>query len=183
VKVYGTLSIASLAVAPYKHVCKKCNLSNFIVVEEGFYSNVCHSPQPVLKQAYLRGKITTTSQAVTMYLEGKWLQTLVRMPEEQFLNLSREQQVKMLTTFRIKGTFWLTPMSVLNGFDEDMETSWMPTSCNVDSNAVPSTTLDSFGGSEVQACTPPLPLKRKLDDSVDASPGTTSTSKSRKLLE
>jgi hypothetical protein len=59
----------------------------------------------------------------------------------------------------------------------------MPTKCNVDSNVAPSTTLDSFGGSEVQACTPPLPFKKKLDDSVDASPGSTSTSKSRKLLE
>jgi hypothetical protein len=181
--MYGTLSIASPAVAPYKYVCKQCNLSNLIVVEEGFYCNVCHSPQQVLKQAYLRGKITTTSQAVTMYLEGKWLQTLVRMPEEHFLNLSRGEQVKMLTTFRIKGTFWLTPMSVLNGFDEDMETNSMPnTSCNVDSNVEPSTTLDSFAGSDVQACTPPFPLKRKLDDSIDASPGSTSTSKSRKLL-
>jgi hypothetical protein len=103
----------------------------------------------VLKQAYLHGKITTTSQAVTMYLEGKWLQTLVWMLEEQFLNLSRRKQVKMLTTFQIKDTFWLTPMSVLNRFDEDMETSSMPTSCNVDSNVVPSTTLDSFAGSEV----------------------------------
>jgi hypothetical protein len=84
-----------------------------------------------------------------MYLEGKWLQTLVWMLEEQFLNLSRRKQVKMLTTFQIKDTFWLTPMSVLNRFDEDMETSSMPTSCNVDSNVVPSTTLDSFGGSEV----------------------------------
>jgi hypothetical protein len=85
------LSITNPVVAPYKHVCEKYNLSNLIVVEEGFYCNVCHSPQPVLKQAYLRGKITTTSQVVTMYLEGKWLQTLVWMPEEQFLNLSREQ--------------------------------------------------------------------------------------------
>jgi hypothetical protein len=118
-----------------------------------------------------------------MYLEGKWLQTLVWMPKEQFLNLSREHQVKMLTTFRIKGTIWLTSMSVLNEFDEDMETSWMPTNCNVDSNVVPSSTLDSFGGSEVQACTPLFLSKWKLDDSVDASQRTTSTSKSRKLLE
>jgi hypothetical protein len=58
-----------------------------------------------------------------MYLEGKWLQTLVRMPKEQFLNLSRGEQVKMLITFRIKGTFWLIPMSVLNGFAKYMETS------------------------------------------------------------
>jgi hypothetical protein len=99
--VYGTLSIASPAVAPYKYVCKQCNLSNLIVVEEGFY----YSPQQVFNQAYLYGKITTTSQVVTMYLEGKWLQTLVRMLEEQFLNLSRGEQVKMLTTFWIKGTF------------------------------------------------------------------------------
>ena len=126
----------------------------------------------MLKQAYLRGKITTTSQAVTMYLEGKWLEMLVRMPEEQFLNLSRGEQVKMLTTFWIKSTFWLIPMSVLNGFDEDMETSLMPTNCNVDSNI----------GSDVQSCTPPLSLKRKLDTSVDASPGSTSISKSKKLL-
>jgi hypothetical protein len=181
--VYGTLSVTSPAITPYKYVCRQCNLSNLIIVEEGFYCNVCHSPQQVLKQAYLRGKITTTSQAVTMYLEGKWLQTLVRMLEEQFLNLSRGEQVKVFTTFRIKGTFWLIPMSILNGFDEDMETSSMPISCNVDSNPVPSTTLDSFVGSEVQACTPPFPLKRKLDDSVDASPGSTTTSKSRKLLE
>jgi hypothetical protein len=38
----------------------------------------------------MRGKITSTSQVVTMYLEGQWLQTLVWMSEEQFLNLSRE---------------------------------------------------------------------------------------------
>ena len=91
VQVYGTLSIASLAVAPYKHVCKKCNLSNLIVVEEGFYYNVCHNPQPVIKQAYVCVKITSTFQVVTMYLEGQWLQTLVRMSKEQFLNLSRKQ--------------------------------------------------------------------------------------------
>ena len=30
----------------------------------------------------------------------------------------------MLTSFHIKSTFWLTPMSFMNGFDEDMETNY-----------------------------------------------------------
>jgi hypothetical protein len=46
------LLIASPAMAPYKHVCKKCIISNFIVVEKGFYSNIYHCPQPIIKQAY-----------------------------------------------------------------------------------------------------------------------------------
>ena len=64
-----------------------------------------------------------------MSLEGQWLQMLVWMSKEQFLNFSREQQIKMLTTFCIKGTFWLTPMSFLDGFEKDIKTNHnsMPT--------------------------------------------------------
>ena len=104
------------------------------------------------------------------------------MLEEQFLNLSRKQQVKMLSTFCIKGTFWLIPMSFENGFDEDMETSLMPTSCNVDSSALPSNIPDSLCGSEIEADggTLHIPFKRKFDDTIDAPP-TTSTSKSKKM--
>jgi hypothetical protein len=71
------MSIASPAVAPYKLVCNKCKLSNLIVVDKGYYCNKCYSPQPVTKQAYLEGKITTETQIVPMSLEGQWLQTLV----------------------------------------------------------------------------------------------------------
>jgi hypothetical protein len=86
------------------------------------------------------------------------------MSEEQFLNLSREQQVKMLTTFRIKDTFWLIPMSILNGFNEDIETSLMPTNCNIDSNALPNNTPDSLCGSEVEVDggTPLILFKKNL---------------------
>jgi hypothetical protein len=88
----------------------------------------------------------------------------------------------MFTVFRIKGTFWLTPMSFLNGFDEDMETSLIPTNYNVDSIALPSDTPNSLCGSEVEADrgTSRIPFKRKFDDIIDASP-TTSTNKSRKM--
>jgi hypothetical protein len=84
--------------------------------------------------------------------------------KEQFLNLSREQQVKMLTAFYIKGTFWLTPMFLFNGFDEDMETSSMCTSCNVDSSAMPRNTQDSLRGSEREedGGTPPILFKKKI---------------------
>ena len=34
-------------------------------------------------------KITTTFEVVTIFLEDQWLETLIRMPEEIFLNLSR----------------------------------------------------------------------------------------------
>ena len=43
----------------------------------------------------------------------------------------------MLTSFRIKGTFWLIPMSFMNGFDEDMETNFtsvLASEANRDSN-------------------------------------------------
>ena len=46
------------------------------------------------------------------------------MSKEIFLNLSKHEQIKMLTSFHIKGTFWLTPMSFMNGFDEEMETNF-----------------------------------------------------------
>jgi hypothetical protein len=89
----------------------------------------------------------------------------------------------MLTAFCIKGTFWLIPMSFLNGFDEDMETSLMPTNCNIDSNALPSNTPDSLCKSEVEADggTPRIPFIRKFDNTIDTSP-TMSTNKSRKML-
>ena len=44
--------------------------------------------------------------------------------EDTFLNLSQHEQKRMLTTFCIKGTFWLTPMSWMNGFDKEMETNF-----------------------------------------------------------
>ena len=47
------------------------------------------------------------------------------MSEEIFLNLSRHEQIRMLTSFYIKGTFWLTPMSFMSGFDKDMETNFI----------------------------------------------------------
>ncbi|KAG0572581.1 hypothetical protein KC19_VG107300 [Ceratodon purpureus] len=110
-----------------------------------------------------------------MYLEGQWLQTLVRMTEEQFLKLSRGEQIKMLTAFRIKGTFWLTPMAILNGFEEDVDTSnfssldmptssaGRPLSCTQDS--VRGTDIEGDGGTP---CT--QRYKRKLDnDNVGAS--------------
>ena len=56
----------------------------------------------------------------------------------------------MLTIFHIKDTFWLTPMSFLNGYEENMEINYssMPISCNVVSSAMPSNTQDSMHGSE-----------------------------------
>ena len=118
------MSIASPAVAPYKNVCTKCKLSNLIKVEEGFYCNVCHCPQIVTKRAHFCGKITTTSQVITIFFEGQWVETLVRMSKEIFLNLSRQEQIRILISFHIKGRFWLTPMSFMNGFDEDIETNF-----------------------------------------------------------
>jgi hypothetical protein len=127
------------------------------------------------------------------------------MSEEQFLNLPRGQQIKLLSSFSIRGTFWLTPMACLNGFEEDMDTyvNTTPTSCNVGSSAMPSSTMpeietrkggdvvdededridedDTTDVDTVNGNTPPSKrYKRKLGDSIEASPGTTSSSKFRR---
>ena len=86
------------------------------------------------------------------------------MSEGQLLNFSQEQQIKMFTTFRIKGIFWLNPMSFLNGFDKNMKISSMLISCNVDSSVMPSNTQDSLRGSEINAngSIPPFLFRRKI---------------------
>jgi hypothetical protein len=79
-------------------------------------------------------------------------------------------------------------MFVLNGFEEDEKTSYSsmlgskPTSCNMDNSAMPSNIQDSMCGSETKAdgSIPPLASKRKLNDNVEVSPRTISTSELRK---
>ena len=147
-------------------------------VEEGFYYNVCHCSQTITKRAHLRGKITTTSEVVTIFLEGQWLETLVRMSEEIFLNLSRQEQIRMLTSFRIKGTFWLIPMSFMNGFDEDMETNF--TSIHT-LEANRDSTQNSVASQIEDIGTPSQNRKLEFCDIIEDSPGSTSSSKSRKI--
>ena len=90
----------------------------------------------------------------------------------------------MLTTFRIKCVFWLTPMFVLNGFEEDEKTSYssMLGSKPTNNSAMPSNTQNSMCGSEtkVDGGIPPLASKRKLNDNVEVSPRTILTSELRK---
>ena len=59
--------------------------------------------------------------------------------------------------------------------------SSMPTSCNLDSNAMSNDTQDLMDKSEIKADggIPPITTKRKLDDSIEASLGTTPTSQSK----
>ena len=113
-----------------------------------------------------------------MFLEGQWLETLVRMLEEIFLNLSRQEQIRMLTSFRIKGTFWLTPMSFMNGFDEDMETNF--TSVHT-SEANRDSTQNSVASQIEDIGIPSQKRKLEFSDIFEDSPGSTSSSKSRKI--
>jgi hypothetical protein len=156
------MTVISPTVAPYKQVCTKCKLSNLILLHGGYYCNVCHTQEVVEKKAHVRAKISTvSSQNVTIYIEGLWLQSLVRMTEEQFLSLARGQQIKILSSIRVNGTFSLTPMSFLNGFEEDLDRDM---DVNVDSSALANSSLQDGG-------TPPQSKKRKCDsDSVGASP-------------
>ena len=84
----------------------------------------------------------------------------------------------MLTDFCIKGAFWLTPMSFMNGFDEDMEinfTSVLALEANRNSTQnLVSSQIEDIGT---------LPRKQKLElcDIIEDSPGSTSSSNSRKI--
>ena len=69
---------------PYKHICYKCKFSNLIVIEGGFYCNMCHNVQDVIKMAFFQEKIVNSIQEVIMSLEGEWLEALVGMTKEQF---------------------------------------------------------------------------------------------------
>ena len=84
---------------PYKHVCCKCKFSNLIVIEDSFYCSVCHNVQDVTKKAFLQRKIVNSTQEIIITLEGEWLEALVGMVEEQFLNLPQGQQIKKLFAF------------------------------------------------------------------------------------
>lgn len=101
----GLFTIASPTMTSYKHVYHKCNLSNLIVVEKGFYCNFSHRSELFMMKAHLRVKISIITQSVTMYLEGHGLEALERMTEEQFLKLLQGKQIKMLTPFRISKTW------------------------------------------------------------------------------
>ena len=71
--VHGTIPIANVVVAPYRHICTKYNLSNFIIVDEGFYCNVCHGLRSIIRHIYLQAKIIIdiSTRVVTMHFEGQ----------------------------------------------------------------------------------------------------------------
>lgn len=119
------------SVAPFKHHCVKCSLSNVIIIDGGFYCNHCHSVQEVAKKAHLSAKIVNGDGEFSITIEGQWLVALVRMSEAQFLALSRGQQIKMLSTLKVRGGFLLTPMAMLCGYEEQMEAS---SDSNVETN-------------------------------------------------
>ena len=89
------------------------------------------------------------------------------MTKEEFLNLLRGQQIKMLFVFCIKDTFSLTPMSFLNKFEEDIETT-------TNSDALLSSCTQGCG---IMIGAPPIfSLKRKFHDvNIRASPKTTTS--------
>lgn len=146
------MSIERPTVAPFNHVCAKCSRSNLTIIEGGSYCNICHSVQDVVQKVCLCAKIVNGDKECSITIEGQWLVALVRMSEVSFLTLSRGQQIKMLSTLKVKGTFLLTPMSMLCGYEEHMEAS---ASSNLETN----TTHES----ELSLQTPP---KRRLDDSI-----------------
>ena len=84
----------------------------------------------------------------------------------------------MLTSFCIKGTFWLTPMFFMNGFDEDMETyftSVLALEANRDN------TQNSVASQIEDIGTPSQKQKLEFCDIIDDSPGSTFSSKFRKI--
>lgn len=127
-KVEGTLSIQNPAVVPFSHNCTKCKNSNLLVLDDGFYCNICHHVRSVFKKASLSGKIVTFSENVFVTIEGQWLASLVGMSETQFLNLTRGEQILMLSSFRVRGIFALTFTNYLCGFTERMEVAANPSS-------------------------------------------------------
>ncbi len=44
------MTVTSPTVAPYKQVCTKCKLSNLILLDGGYYCNVCHTQEVVEKK-------------------------------------------------------------------------------------------------------------------------------------
>lgn len=162
VQVEGTLAIERPSGAPFKNHCTKCSHSNLIVLEGGFYCNICHGVQDVVRKAHLCAKIANADGEHSITIEGQWLVSLVRMSEDKFLALSRGQQIKMLSTLKIKGTFLLTPMAMLCGYEENMEVS---ASSNVETSGTPE--------SEHLVQTPP---KRRLDEN-EATPEAASAKK------
>lgn len=101
------MSIASLVVASYKHIYIDYNLSKLIVIKEDFDCNVCHNPHLSFNMNTFEQWLILIylSKVFLMYFQGQSLQTLVRMSKEEFHNLSREQQMKILTSLQIKRTF------------------------------------------------------------------------------
>jgi hypothetical protein len=132
-----------------------------MVIEGGFYCNHCRCIQDVVKKAHLCARIVNGDGEYSITIEGQWLVALVRMSEEQFLALSRGNQIKLLSTLKVKGIYSLTPMAVLCGYEEHMEVSIIET--------------NSTQGSEGTFRTPP---KRKLDD-MGVSTGSASTTKTK----
>lgn len=151
------------SVAPFKQHCVKCSLSNVIIIDGGFYCNHCHSVREVIKKAHLSAKIVNDEGEILITIEGQWLVSLVRMSEEQFLALSRGQQIKMLSTLKVKGGFLLTSLAVLCGYEEQMEASGSDS--NVDTN------ITDEDNHLFQT-----PTKRRLDDD-DANAGAGSAKK------
>ena len=100
------------------------------------------------------------------------------MSKKTFLNLSRHEQIRMLPSFHIKGTFWLTPMSFMNGFDEDMETNFTSV---LASEASRDCTQNSIASQIEDIGTPPQKRKLELCDIIEDSLKSTSSSKSRKI--
>jgi hypothetical protein len=86
-------------------------------------------------------------------LKATSFKRLFRCQWSYFLIFHKNCELRCLR-FCIKSTFWLTPMSFLNGFEEDMKTNYnsilgsKPTTYNMDSNAMLSNIRDLVRGSE-----------------------------------
>jgi hypothetical protein len=118
--VIGVLTITSPAAPPFRKVCKTCHQVDIISsANKDSYCNVCRAKTTSINSAFVRGTIVTDDNlSVFINIEGRWLEAILHETVVQFLASSRFEQIKLLKSIRIRGTFLLSTTSHLVGFQE-----------------------------------------------------------------
>jgi hypothetical protein len=121
--VIGVLTITSPAAPPFRKVCETCYQVDIISsANKDSYCNVCRAKKTSIKSAFVRGTIVTDENwSVFVNIDGRWLEALIHETTDQFLASSRFEQIKLLKSIRIRGTFLLSTTSHLVGFQEQFQ--------------------------------------------------------------
>jgi hypothetical protein len=73
---------------PFQKLCGDCHVADVIIFPMGgVHCNAYCSKSTIQKLNFLRGSIVINNEPMLLTIEGKWLETIVRMTKFEFSDL------------------------------------------------------------------------------------------------